>query len=139
MYENQNKKRDFIHVSPGGHSVNKYASEKYRSGATPFNFIIASGGISNDPFQKLQRELGIKHVARFPKKLPEFFIKMLTEPGDVVVDPFMGSGTTAVVAKKLGRKYIGFELNPEYVKLSRSRLEMEFGQLDKTMRLSDWC
>ena len=44
------------------------------------------------------------------------------EPG-IVLDPFMGSGTTAVVAKKLGMNYIGFELNPEYVKMAKGRVE----------------
>ena len=139
IYEKQNVHKNFRRISPAGHAVNDYVCDKYRGGATPFNFIIASVGISNDPFQKLQRKLDIKHVARFPEKLPEFFIKMLTEPGDIIVDPFIGSGTTAVVAKKLGRKYLGFELNEKYVELANARLSMEFDQVDNTQKLSDWC
>lgn len=51
------------------------------------------------------------HSATFPVELPSWFIKLFTKEGDIVLDPFIGSGTTAVVAKKLGRHYIGIELN----------------------------
>ena len=57
----------------------------------------------------------------FPQKLPELCIKASTKEGDVVLDPFMGSGTTAYVAQKLSRKWIGIELNPEYVKIIKER------------------
>ena len=60
---------------------------------------------------------GGAHFAVFPDKLPEFCIKAGTKEGDIVFDPFMGSGTTAQVAQRLGRKWIGIELNPEYVKI----------------------
>ena len=55
------------------------------------------------------------HSAAFPEWLPEFFIKLFTDEGDVVLDPFLGSGTTYRVAKQLGRVPIGIEINPEYV------------------------
>ena len=48
---------------------------------------------------------------------------MGTNPGDLVLDPFMGSGTTAAVAKRLGRKYVGYELEEEYIKIAKKRLE----------------
>ena len=54
------------------------------------------------------------HFAVFPPKIPELCIKAGSKEGDIVLDPFMGSGTTAVVAQKLGRKWIGFELNDKY-------------------------
>ncbi len=57
------------------------------------------------------------HSAAFPSTLPEWFIKLFTEKHDVVLDPFVGSGTSALVAKKLGRKYIGIDINPEYCKM----------------------
>jgi len=47
----------------------------------------------------------------------------------IVLDPFMGSGTTAVVAKKLGKNYVGFELNPEYIKIAERKLKRELGEL----------
>lgn len=58
-----------------------------------------------------------RHPARMPEELAEFFIRLATREGDIVLDPFMGSGTTARVAKALGRKYIGFEIHPEYIEV----------------------
>ena len=55
------------------------------------------------------------HPARFPAKLPEFFIHLLTEPGDVVLDIFAGSNTTGQVAEAEGRRWLAFELSSEYV------------------------
>lgn len=62
------------------------------------------------------------HAAVFPKKLPERFIKLLTDEGDWVYDPFLGSGTTLLVAKELGRNSIGTERLSEYARLARIRL-----------------
>lgn len=62
------------------------------------------------------------HSAVFPVELPKWFIKLFTQPGDVVLDPFLGSGTTAVAAIQLARNYIGIDLNPEYVDISRVRV-----------------
>jgi site-specific DNA-methyltransferase (adenine-specific) len=58
------------------------------------------------------------HEAKFPVELPRRTIKLLTEPGDVVLDCFIGSGTTAVAAVELGRQFIGIELEPKYVQLA---------------------
>lgn len=62
------------------------------------------------------------HFATFPPELPELCIKAGSREGDVILDPFMGAGTTAIVAQNLGRNYIGFELNGEYVKIAKGRL-----------------
>lgn len=62
------------------------------------------------------------HEAMFPEELVANCIKLYSFPGDVVFDPFMGSGTTAAVAKKLGRNYLGCDLTPAYVKLAEDRL-----------------
>lgn len=62
------------------------------------------------------------HFATFPQELPELCIKAGSREGDIVLDPFMGAGTTALVAKELGRNYVGFELKPEYIKIARERL-----------------
>lgn len=81
------------------------------------------------------------HFATFPEKLIEPCIMAGSKPGDVVLDPFNGSGTTGVVAMKNDRKYIGVELNPEYVKLTEDRFDdmrgvvklvnQETGEVDK--------
>ncbi len=65
------------------------------------------------------------HFAVFPDEIPANCIKAGSKEGDVVLDPFLGSGTTAQTAKKLGRKYIGIELNPEYLPLINRRLAQE--------------
>jgi len=61
------------------------------------------------------------HFAVFPPKLPELCIKAGSSEGDIVLDPFFGSGTTGWVAQRLGRKWIGIELNPEYIKIAEKR------------------
>jgi len=62
------------------------------------------------------------HSATFPDSLPEWFIKLFTKEGDIVLDPFVGSGTTAVVAKKLNRTYIGIDSLKEYCEIAEKRL-----------------
>jgi site-specific DNA-methyltransferase (adenine-specific) len=62
------------------------------------------------------------HSATFPVDLPVWFIKLFTKPGDMVLDPFIGSGTTAVAAKQLGRRYTGIEINPTYIQVAENRL-----------------
>lgn len=63
------------------------------------------------------------HSATFPMALPEWFIKLFTQEGDVVLDPFMGSGTTAIAAHKLGRDYIGIEIDPYYHQVALEAIE----------------
>lgn len=63
-----------------------------------------------------------KHSATFPLELPNWFIRLFTKPDDVVLDPFLGSGTTAVAAKRAGRRYIGIEVVSDYVKLAQEFL-----------------
>ena len=63
------------------------------------------------------------HSATFPIGLPSWFIKLFTKSGDVVLDPFIGSGTTALAATQLGRNYIGIDINSEYVKTAQKRLQ----------------
>ncbi|MCS7080171.1 MAG: site-specific DNA-methyltransferase [Chloracidobacterium sp.] len=65
---------------------------------------------------------GCPHRAVFPEAVVTEFIHLLTRPGDVVLDPFLGSGTTAVAAKKLGRRYIGIDINPDYCAYARRRV-----------------
>ncbi len=66
---------------------------------------------------------GIKHPAIYPVKIVKEFLHLLTRPGDVVLDPFIGSGSTAVACKKLGRHFIGYDINPEYCEYAQNRVE----------------
>ena len=65
------------------------------------------------------------HSATFPVELPSWFIKLFTKPGDIVLDPFMGSGTTAIACVQLSRRYFGMEMSEEYVAISKERLWAE--------------
>lgn len=75
--------------------------------------------------------MNVGHSAPFPVKLPEFFIKAFTDENDLVVDPFLGSGTTAVVASKLNRNFIGYELLPVNIDTAKKRLQNELGMFNK--------
>ncbi|WP_068817865.1 PmeII family type II restriction endonuclease [Phormidesmis priestleyi] len=99
------KKRDNSKVESGfGKNISNWLG---RTTAYPTNVL------------HLATECGNKnHSAAFPKSLPSWFIKLFTEPGDVVLDPFLGSGTSCIVAKELGRTYIGIEVKEEYCNLS---------------------
>lgn len=72
---------------------------------------------------------GGNHPAIFPVSLVETFISLTTDEGDTILDPFMGSGTTAVAAKKMNRRYIGFELSEEFVKYADKRIKNEINPL----------
>ncbi len=63
-----------------------------------------------------------KHLAMFPEELPKRLIKMFSFPEETVLDPFMGSGTTASVARKLGRNSVGYEINPEFIPIIKERI-----------------
>lgn len=72
------------------------------------------------------------HIAVFPEGLPARLIKMFAFYGDTVLDPFMGSGTTVLAAKNLGRNSIGYEINPEFVEISKQKLNINQGDLQGT-------
>lgn len=63
-----------------------------------------------------------KHLAMFPEELPHRLIKMFSFPGETVLDPFMGSGTTALAARNLGRNSVGYEINPDFIPLIKERI-----------------
>lgn len=63
-----------------------------------------------------------KHLAMFPEELPNRLIKMFSFPNETVLDPFLGSGTTSLVAKKLNRNSIGYEINPEFIPIIKERI-----------------
>lgn len=94
------------------------------------NLLALSNTSSNDRYLRLCKEHGIKpHPARFPVGLPAFFIEFLTEPGDVVLDPFGGSNVTGEAAESLGRSWISCDLDADraqdhsYVRASAFRFE----------------
>ena len=70
-----------------------------------------------------------KHIAMFPEEFPRRLIKMFTFVGETVLDPFFGSGTTCLAAKKLGGDSVGYEINPEYIPVIEEKLGMRQGAL----------
>lgn len=105
---------------PSGHKItNKFTDQ---GGSIPSNLLERGNNESNSEYIRLCEQHGMKvHPARFPAALPEFFIKFLTEPGDLLVDPFAGSNTTGSVAEDLDRRWLAFELEHRYVENSRLR------------------
>jgi DNA modification methylase len=106
---------------PSGHVI----SEKFRKdngGSVPPNLLAVANTESNGRYQDYCREHALDiHPARFPAQLPEYFIRMLTDPGDLVFDPFAGSCVTGAVADTLGRRWACAELAEEYLKGALSR------------------
>src|SRR5205807_2184345 len=89
-------------VRPSEHRISETSFLKNNGGAIASNLIQASNTHSNLLYQQFCRENDIKgHPARMPIDIPEFFIKFLTSPGDIIIDPFAGSNTTGEAAEKL--------------------------------------
>ncbi|MGU1842164.1 DNA-methyltransferase [Pseudomonas aeruginosa] len=126
-----NKKGVKSTTRPSGHAIRDSFDKVHAGGSIPPNMIdedtpsdlLKFGNNSaNDDYTKRCKEAGIKiHPARFPAALPEFFIKLLTDPGDVVLDPFAGSNTTGKVAEGLERYWYAFDQVEEYLEASKFR------------------
>ena len=110
---------------PSGHDIGA-SFGKDNGGTIPSNLLQISNSEASSRYLKLCKEVGLKaHPARFPAKLPEFFIRFLTEPGDLVIDIFGGSNTTGYVCEIENRKWLSFELNREYLSASVFRFMQE--------------
>jgi site-specific DNA-methyltransferase (cytosine-N4-specific) len=98
--------------------------EEKRDVRLPRNVLSFSNTCSNDYFMRTCRKQGITtHPARMHMGVADFFIEILTKPGDLVMDPFAGSGTTCYAAEKAGRKWIGCEVDPDYIKQVKIRMK----------------
>lgn len=103
-------------LRPSGHDISDKFN-KNNGGAIPPNILELPNTNSNGHYQRKCRENQIKpHPARFPYGFSEFFIKFLTDEGDLVLDPFAGSNTTGFSAEYLNRRWISIELNEDYLK-----------------------
>lgn len=110
---------------PSGHDIGKGFS-KDNGGAIPSNLLQIPNSESNSQYLRGCKALDLKaHPARFPSKLPEFFIRFLTEPGDLVVDIFAGSNTTGFVAEQECRHWLAFENQLQYLAASSLRFMSE--------------
>lgn len=118
---------------PSGHNIKPSFSGLAPGGSIPPNvledcvatdWLKMGNNAANDAYTERCKANGIKiHPARFPAALPEFFIKLLTQEGDIVVDPFAGSNTTGAVAECLGRRWIAVEAVAAYLEASKVRFD----------------
>lgn len=125
-------------IRPSEHKISDKFYKKHKGAIHP-NFFDFSNTDSQSNYMKLCRLYGLKpHPARYPGKIPEFFIKFLTDRRSKVLDPFSGSNVTGEVAEALGRRWICFEIKPDYIRGSLLRffdettLENKYGFKKKT-------
>lgn len=106
---------------PSGHDISsRFAEDK--GGAIPPNLLQIPNTESNSQYLRYCQMVGVSgHPARFPEKFPEFFIRFLTDVGDIVLDIFAGSNTTGAVAEALRRRWIAFEIDQSYLATSAFR------------------
>jgi DNA modification methylase len=130
-------------VRPSGHVIRSSFSGVEAGGSIPSNVTEDSfedspesmmkmgNNSANDAYTMRCKEQGIKiHPARFPASLPRFFVKMLTNPGDLVLDPFAGSLTAAAVSESLDRRWLAGEAVEEYLEAGKFRFEDAQQRLD---------
>jgi site-specific DNA-methyltransferase (cytosine-N4-specific) len=123
---------------PSGHDIGANFG-KDNGGAIPSNLLSVPNTDSNSAYLRLCNEFGFdRHPARFPEEIPRFFIKMLTEPNDLVLDIFAGSNTTGAVAEALRRRWLVFETNHEYLITSAFRFfeQVELARIKKLIEQS---
>jgi DNA modification methylase len=105
-------------LRPSGHDIGT-GFGRDNGGAIPSNLLQIPNSESNGQYVKWCKLVGTQtHPARFPAALPEFFLRLLTDPGDVVLDIFAGSNTTGAVAERLGRRWLSCEERLDYVAAS---------------------
>jgi site-specific DNA-methyltransferase (cytosine-N4-specific) len=110
---------------PSQHDIGPHF-RRDNGGAIPPNLLQVPNTRSSDEYFRRCRAAGLPiHPARFPAAVPEFFIRFLTEPGQLVLDPFAGSNMTGHVAERLERRWLSIEINPDYVAGSRLRFDDE--------------
>jgi site-specific DNA-methyltransferase (cytosine-N4-specific) len=122
---------------PSGHDIGK-SFGRDNGGAIPSNLLQIPNTESNSDYLSGCKAAGISpHPARFPARLPEFFIQFLTTPGDLIVDIFAGSNTTGYVAQNEGRRWLAFDESLEYLAASSFRFLKNSRFEDMKMIYSD--
>jgi site-specific DNA-methyltransferase (cytosine-N4-specific) len=120
---------------PSEHDISETAFLRDNGGAIPSNVLTHANTQSRDAYQTYCRAHDLPlHPARMPTDLAKFFIKFLTHPDDIVLDPFGGSNTTGAAAEELDRFWISIEASEDYIKGSRGR----FGDRITSDSFIDW-
>lgn len=108
-------------LRPSGHNISTTFGRD-NGGAIPPNLLAAANTESTSSYSRYCKQIGLTpHPARFPVSIPEFFIRMLTDRGDLVVDPFAGSCTTGEAAEKLARRWLCVDVEQRYLEGGRGR------------------
>ncbi|MEP0844897.1 MAG: site-specific DNA-methyltransferase [Phycisphaerae bacterium] len=112
-------------IRPSGHVItSKFAD---RGGSIPSNLLVFGNNDSNGHYLRQCKQHHVRpHPARFPIQLPTFFVRFLTDPGDLVLDPFAGSNTTGEACEREGRRWIAVEKEEQYLRASQFRFQAEF-------------
>lgn len=116
LYVDNRTSKNWHRKSDGNFVVNKRKRTTTKIKENVWHYAVSGGNLTPDK---------INHPAMFPEKLVADHIASWSNEGDVVLDPFNGSGTTTKVANQLNRNYIGIEINPDYVKIAQDRLKQE--------------
>lgn len=113
-------------MRPSGHDISdKFGTDN--GAAIPPNLLAIANTESNSPYLRYCRDKGLRpHPARFPPELPEFFIRMLTDEGDSVLDPFAGSCATGEICERLKRKWTCVELRTDYLECALGRFDPDY-------------
>lgn len=129
--ERLNRRGQSRTTRPSGHNIKPSFGKVKAGGSIPPNVVEEElptdmlkfgNNAANDVYTERCKQAGIKiHPARFPAALPEFFIKLVTEEGDLVLDPFAGSNTTGAVAERLQRRWLAIENTEAYLEASKFR------------------
>lgn len=125
--KNENKEMKMREKSPKARPKDDLQKEKPKErldeldGKTWTRYSISIWDVTKTP-----GEMRLKHPAMFPKELVKRLVEIYTKEGDVVLDPFMGSGSTVLVARNLGRKGVGFEISKQFIKLAKERLSEQY-------------
>ena len=107
---------------PSEHCVGSTSFLTDNKGAIPSNVLTIANTSASDDYQRYCRAHNLQpHPARMPIQLAQFFINFLTDPGDLVMDPFAGSNTTGACAERLGRRWVSVEPNEIYISSSYGR------------------
>ncbi len=110
-------------MRPSGHDISSQFNSD-NGAAIPPNLIASANTESNSSYISYCKDKGIKpHPARFPKDIPEYFVRMLTDEGDMVVDPFAGSCVTGEVCERLGRRWKCIEIEEAYLQGALGRFK----------------
>jgi DNA modification methylase len=120
-------------IRPSGHNITASFDNVSAGGSIPPNvlddsiaseMLVAGNNSANDQYTLRCKQAGIGiHPARFPAALPEFFIKLLSDENDLILDPFAGSNTAGAVAERLSRRWIAVEIQSEYLEASVFRFD----------------